>query len=144
MYGMTYTPTNDDVDGLLAWFARYDAHTRDNDTEAMADMALFPLMVMTDDSAGECVGQVWDRPTFIAAMSMAGADSATVEFDNHRSPTFLDADLAVVTTDSTMTIDGETTRTRYVDVMAKQNGEWRFKSMIQSGWGDMLKQHLGA
>ncbi len=131
MYGMTYTPAADEVDALLDWFARYDAHARGNDTEAMADMAIFPLMVMTDDSAGESVAQVWDRPTFIAAMSMAGADTARVEFDNHRSPTFLDAHLAVVTTDSTMIIDGETTRTRYVDVMARQNGEWRFKSMIQ-------------
>ncbi|GAB7037387.1 MULTISPECIES: nuclear transport factor 2 family protein [Catenuloplanes] len=141
---MTYTPTHDEVGALLDWFARYDSHARDNDIEAMADMALFPLMVMTDDSAGECVGQVWDRATFVAAMSMAGAGSATVDFDNRRSPVFLDADLAVVTTDSTMTIDGEISRTRYVDVMAKEHGEWRFKSMIQPGWGDMLRQHLGA
>ena len=144
MYGMTYTPTRAATDELLAWFDRYDSHARHHDTGAMADMALFPLMVMTDDSAGECVAQTWDRATFIQAMSMAGADTATVEFDNRRSPVFLDEHLAVVVTDSVMTVDGETTRSRYVDVMARHGGEWRFKSMIQSGWGDMLRQHLNA
>ena len=54
------------------------------------------------------------------------------------------ADLAVVVTDSTVTADGQTRHMRYVDVMAKTGGEWRFKSMIQAGWGDMLTQYLGA
>ncbi len=47
-------------------------------------------------------------------------------------------------TDSTMTVNGERTESRYVDVMARSGGEWRFKSMIQSGWGEMLKDHFGA
>ncbi|MCA2218361.1 nuclear transport factor 2 family protein [Jidongwangia harbinensis] len=137
-----FAPTADDTETLLAWFARYDDHVRRNDTAAMADMALFPLVVMTNDSAGECVTQEWDRETFLQAMGM-GADPST-RIDNERRPVFLNSDLAVVVTDSTVTADGRTRYMRYVDVMAKTGGQWRFKSMIQAGWGDMLKEYLGA
>jgi hypothetical protein len=53
---------------------------------------------------------------------------------------FLNRDLAVVITDSTVTAGGEVQHMRYVDVMAKSGGAWGFKSMIQAGWGDMLTQ----
>ena len=141
-----FAPTTHDTETLLAWFDRYDGHVRRNDLEAMADMALFPLVVMTNDSAGECVTQEWDRNTFVQAMDMGavGSDPASVQFDNHRTPVFLNRDLAVVVTDSTVTTDGQARHMRYVDVMAKTGGDWRFKSMIQAGWGDMLKQYLGA
>jgi ketosteroid isomerase-like protein len=137
-----FAPTAHDTQTLLAWFARYDDHVRRNDTEAMADMALFPLIVMTNDSAGECVAHQWDRDTFRQAMDMSADPS--IQIDNERRPVFLNSDLAVVVTDSTVTADGQTRHMRYVDVMAKTGGEWRFKSMIQAGWGDMLKEYLGA
>lgn len=57
---------------------------------------------------------------------------------------FLNRDLAVVVTDAAVTVAGQTQHMRYVDVMAKTGGEWRFASMIQDGWGDMLKQQPGA
>jgi hypothetical protein len=135
-----FTPTTEEIDTLLAWFDRYDGHARRNDTAAMADMALFPLVVMTNDSAGECVAQEWDRDTFVQAMG----DPSAADLENRRRPVFLGADLAVVVTDSTVTADGQTRHMRYVDVMAKTGGEWRFKSMIQAGWGDMLTQYLDA
>jgi hypothetical protein len=141
-----FTPSEQDTQRLLEWFARYDAHVRRNETDAMADMALFPLIVMTNDSAGACVTQEWDRETFIQAMAMNtdGADSSGMEFTNEREPVFLNSDLAIVVTNATVTMHGHAQQMRYVDIMAKQDGEWRFKSMIQAGWGDMLKEYLGA
>ena len=136
-----FTPAAGDVRTLLDWYDRYDAHARRHDIEAMADMALFPLVVMTNDSAGECVAQEWDRETFVQAMD-TGTSSADIA--NRREPVFLGGDLAVVVTDATVTEDGQVRHMRYVDVMARSGGEWRFKSMIQSGWGDMLRQYAGA
>ena len=66
------------------------------------------------------------------------------KMDNHREPVFLNGDLAVVVTNATVAADDTTHHMRYCDVMAKVGGEWRFTSMIQAGWGDMLKEHLGA
>ena len=140
-----FTPSEQDTQSLLDWFARYDAHVQRNETEAMADMALFPIIVMTNDSAGDCVTQEWDRETFVQAMAMNtdGADQ-DVELKNEREPVFLNSDLAIVVTNSTVTMAGEQQHMRYVDIMAKKDGQWRFKSMIQAGWGDMLKEYLGA
>ncbi|MGI5211744.1 DUF4440 domain-containing protein [Plantactinospora sp. CA-290183] len=138
-----FTPTDEQVQGLLDWFAEYDAHVVEGDVEAMAEMALFPLVVMTNDSAGECVAQEWDRATFVRAMSMATGE-ATPRLENHRAPVFLGPDLAVVTTNTTATTGDEVAYMRYVDIMAKAGGRWRFKSMVQAGWGDMMRQYLDA
>ena len=135
-----FTPTPQDTAGLLEWFGRYDELARRNDVEAMADTARFPLTVTTNDSAGECVTQQWDRGMFVRAMDTSGAAALV----NHREPVFLNRDLAVVVTNTTMTDKDQTHHMRYVDVMAKVGGGWRFTSMIQAGWGDMLKEHLGA
>lgn len=140
-----FTPSEQDAQSLLDWFARYDAHVQRNETDAMADMALFPIIVMTNDSAGDCVTQEWDRETFVQAMAMNTADAdQEMELKNEREPVFLNSDLAIVVTNSTVTMDGEQQHMRYVDIMAKKDGQWRFKSMIQAGWGDMLKEYLGA
>lgn len=140
-----FTPSEQDTQSLLDWFTRYDTHVQRNETDAMADMALFPIIVMTNDSAGDCVTQEWDRETFVQAMAMNTADpDQEMELRNEREPVFLNSDLAIVVTNSTVTMDGEQQHMRYVDIMAKKDGQWRFKSMIQAGWGDMLKEYLGA
>jgi hypothetical protein len=138
-----FRPTEQQIADLLAWFAEYDALARKNDVEAMADKALFPLTVVSNDSAGECVTQQWDRATFIQAMAQA-TDGPQPELANHREPHFLGADLAVVVTTTTMTIGADLRYMRYADVMARSGGQWRFTSMVQAGWGDMMRQYLGA
>lgn len=138
-----FVPTEQQVAGLMAWFAEYDALARKSDVEAMADMALFPLPVISNDSAGECVAQEWDRPTFVQAMGNA-TDGPQPTLENHREPHFLSADLAVVVTTTVVTSGTDIQHMRYADVMAKTGGQWRFKSMIQAGWGDMMRAYLGA
>jgi hypothetical protein len=138
-----FRPTPQQITGLLAWFDEYDELVRKNDIEAMADRAVFPLTVMSNDSAGECVTQQWDRATFVQAMAQA-TDGPQPELGNHREPHFLGADLAVVVTTTTMAIGADLSYMRYADVMAKAGGQWRFISMVQAGWGDMMRQYLGA
>ncbi|MFF5228955.1 hypothetical protein [Dactylosporangium sp. NPDC000521] len=138
-----FMPDDKDVARLLDWFAAYDALAERGDVEGMADVALFPLTVTTNDSAGECVTQQWDRATFVQAMRAAVGEPRP-RLDNQRQPVFLNADLAVVVTDSTVTTGEQVLHMRYVDVMAKTGGEWRFTSMIQAGWGDMLRAASGA
>jgi hypothetical protein len=138
-----FRPTEQQVADLLAWFAEYDALVRKGDIEGMADKALFPLTVFSNDSAGECVTQQWDRATFVQAMGQA-TDGPQPEFENHREPHFLGTDIAVVVTTTVMTVGTDVQHMRYADVMAKAGGQWRFTSMVQSGWGDMMRQYLGA
>jgi len=138
-----FVPTEQQVAGLLAWFAEYDELARKTDVAAMADMALFPLTVISHDSAGERVTQQWDRDTFMQAMGNA-TEGPQPHLENHREPHFLSADLAVVVTTTVMTSGTDVMHMRYADVMAKTGGEWRFTSMVQAGWGDMMRQYFGA
>ncbi|MDT9683225.1 nuclear transport factor 2 family protein [Streptomyces sp. TRM76323] len=134
-----YVPTAEDRAGLDAWFAEYDARSARRDVAGMADMAVFPLSLVSDDSAGEGRTAQWDRERFVATMTGVMGDGAgDIAFESTRTPVFLSPALAVVFTDSTMTADGETRRLRYADVLVKRDGAWAFQTMIQGGWGDTL------
>ena len=56
-----YTPTTEDRESLDAWFARYDEASGKRDIERMADMAVFPLNLVSDDSAGNGRSAQWDH-----------------------------------------------------------------------------------
>ncbi|MFE0426344.1 nuclear transport factor 2 family protein [Streptomyces sp. NPDC058953] len=135
-----YTPTAEDLAGIDAWFAEYDAAAARRDVEAMADRAVFPLNLVSDDSAGDGVTAQWDRRQFVETMThVMGDGSEDIDFASVRTPVFLSAAMAVVFTDSTMTAGGTTQRLRYADILVKQGGAWAFQTMIQGGWGDNLR-----
>ncbi|MCI3223036.1 nuclear transport factor 2 family protein [Streptomyces sp. NP-1717] len=136
-----YTPTQDELASVEAWFAEYDAHSAGRDIARMADLAVFPLNLVSDNAAGDGASAQWDREQFIGTMTQVMGEGADgdLSFDSVRTPVFLTSAMAVVFTDSTMTTAaGETQQLRYADVLIKRNGEWAFQTMIQGGWGDSL------
>ncbi|MFD7700166.1 DUF4440 domain-containing protein [Streptomyces caelestis] len=134
-----YTPTAEDRASLDAWFAEYDAASGKRDVERMADLAVFPLNLVSDDSAGDGRSAQWDRERFVAVMTrVMGEGSQDITFESTRTPVFLSPSMAVVLTDSTMTAGGESQRLRYADVLLRRDGRWAFQTMIQGGWGDTL------
>ncbi|MFE3251426.1 nuclear transport factor 2 family protein [Streptomyces sp. NPDC059209] len=136
-----YTPTQDELASVEAWFAAYDAHSAGRDIARMADLAVFPLNLVSDNAAGDGASAQWDREQFIGTMTQVMGEGADgdLSFDSVRTPVFLTSAMAVVFTDSTMTTaTGETQQLRYADVLIKRNGEWAFQTMIQGGWGDSL------
>ncbi|MEU3600938.1 nuclear transport factor 2 family protein [Streptomyces sp. NPDC006798] len=135
-----YTPTADDLASIDAWFADYDAAAARRDVEAMADRAVFPLNLVSDNEAGDAATAQWDRRQFIETMTyVMGDGSEDIGFESVRTPVFLSAAMAVVFTDSTMTAQGATQRLRYADILVRQGGKWAFQTMIQGGWGDNLR-----
>ncbi|MCC3767517.1 DUF4440 domain-containing protein [Streptomyces sp. UNOC14_S4] len=135
-----YAPTADEIAAIHAWFAEYDAAAARRDIERMADLAVFPLNLVSDDSAGDGVSAQWDRERFVETMThVMGEGTEDITFDSVRTPVFLGPAMAVVFTDSTMTAGGATQRLRYADVLVKRNGRWAFQSMLQGGWGDNLR-----
>ncbi|MEV0689673.1 DUF4440 domain-containing protein [Streptomyces sp. NPDC050388] len=134
-----YTPTPEDRASLDAWFAEYDAASGRRDVERMADLAVFPLNLVSDDSAGDGRSAQWDRERFVATMTQVMGDgSQDITFESTRTPVFLSPSMAVVFTDSTMTAEGHSQRLRYADVLIRRDGRWAFQTMLQSGWGDNL------
>ncbi|MEU6622015.1 DUF4440 domain-containing protein [Streptomyces litmocidini] len=137
--GTGYTPTGQDRASLDAWFAEYDAASGKRDIERMAEMAVFPLNLVSDDSSGNGRSAQWDRDQFIATMThVMGEGSQDITFESTRTPIFLSSSMVVVFTDSTMTEDGHSQQLRYADILLKRDGKWAFQTMIQGGWGDNL------
>ncbi|WP_030541922.1 hypothetical protein [Streptomyces albus] len=137
--GAAFTPGEEDRRALDEWFARYEAHSARGEVEAMADMAVFPLNVVTDDAAGNGSAEQWDRERFTATMSGVLGDAGGGEemsFQSVRTPHFLTPSLVVVHSESVITAGGYTRNLRYADILVKRNGEWAFQTMIQGGWGD--------
>lgn len=134
-----YTPTAEELTSIQEWFAAYDAHSAKRDVERMADLAVFPLNLVSDDSAGNGASAQWNRAQFIETMGQVmGGGSDDITFESTRTPVFLSPAMAVVFTDSTMTMDGQTQQLRYADILIRRDGEWAFQTMIQGGWGDNL------
>ncbi|URM89926.1 nuclear transport factor 2 family protein [Streptomyces sp. MRC013] len=134
-----YVPTAEDRAGLDAWFAEYDARSARRDVEGMADMAVFPLNLVTDDTAGEGRSAQWDRDRFVAVMTgVMGGGDGDVAFESTRTPVFLSPSMAVVFSDSTVTAGGEKRQLRYADVLIRRGGAWAFQTMMQGGWGGAL------
>ncbi|WP_406477752.1 nuclear transport factor 2 family protein [Streptomyces platensis] len=134
-----YVPTAEDRASLDTWFAEYDAQSAKRDVQHMADMAVFPLNLVSDDAAGNARSAQWDRERYIATMTQVMGDgSEDISFESTRTPVFLSPAMAVVFSDSTMTMDGETRQLRYADILVRRDGKWAFQTMIQGGWGDNL------
>ncbi|MFG2284538.1 nuclear transport factor 2 family protein [Streptomyces sp. NPDC048595] len=134
-----YAPTAEDRASLEAWFAEYDAHSAQRNVARMADMAVFPLNLVSDDTAGDGRSAQWDRERFVATMTQVMGDgSEDITFESTRTPVFLSPSMAVVFSDSVMTAQGRTQRLRYADILIRRGGTWAFQTMIQGGWGDNL------
>ncbi|CAM5490227.1 hypothetical protein GCM10010329_68890 [Streptomyces spiroverticillatus] len=131
-----YAATAEELAALDAWFAAYDDHCTSCRVEEMADMAVFPLNLVSDDSRGDGRSAQWERRQFVETMRHVLGEGAS--FASTRTPVFLSAAMAVVFTDCTATVDDEEHRMRYADVLIKQDGRWVFQTMIQGGWGDHL------
>ncbi|MFC5799243.1 nuclear transport factor 2 family protein [Streptomyces formicae] len=134
-----YTPSPGELASVEAWFAEYDTAGGRRDIERMADMAVFPLNLVSDDSAGNGASAQWDREQFVATMTQVMGDGPdAIAFESTRTPVFLGPAMAVVFTDSVMTMGETTQRLRYADILIKRDGVWAFQTMLQGGWGDNL------
>jgi hypothetical protein len=141
--GALFFPTEADTKSVMSWFENYDVLVENNDATKMIEEAHLPITVITDDSQGNCVAQQWDENAFRASIE-GNVSSSDTKIENNRQPLFLNQNLVIVVTESIVTTNGEVQQMRYADVLVKQDGDWKFKCMMQTGWGDMLKEYFGA
>lgn len=134
-----YAPTDAQLAEVRDWFTRYDELGAKGKVERMADMADFPVNLVTDGSNGDAWTGSWNREEFLAATAQQVGDGSTeLSFDSTRVPFFLTGSLVIVFTDATMTAAGQAHRMHYADILVKKDGSWTFQTMIQGGWADML------
>ena len=64
-----YVPTDGDRASVEAWFREYDALAAKVDIEKLADLAVFPLNVVSDDSSGDAAAAQWTREQYMETMA---------------------------------------------------------------------------
>ncbi|MGX7829441.1 nuclear transport factor 2 family protein [Actinokineospora sp. 24-640] len=121
------------TDEILAWFAEYDARAARADIEGLADLAVFPLNVVTDIPGGTAAAKSWDRAEFVAVMTEVIGEGATMR--STRTPHPLGDNLAVVFTDAEAVFEGQTVALRYADILVRTPDGWAFQTMVQPGHG---------
>ncbi len=63
--------TEEQKQRLDSWFAEYDGLSMKGDVEGMADMAMFPVHVVTESSDGNGYTENWTRDRFVQTMTEA-------------------------------------------------------------------------
>ncbi|MFB9908787.1 nuclear transport factor 2 family protein [Allokutzneria oryzae] len=132
-----FRPSEEDVASVHAWFAEYDAHAAKGEIEKMADMAMYPLNVVSDSEGGGAAAQ-WSRESYVESMKHVVGDGGDVRMESVRTPIFLTGNLVVVITEATFTTVEGAQDVRYADLLVKVGGKWLFQTMVQGGWGENL------
>ncbi len=130
-----------DKQEIQALLRSMDAAGRTGDLDAAVALIDFPVMMMTDDSKGEAMGDAWDRERWTEMMKPFYAKPMKDMKVTHKPNIFLLSDsLAAVDDVCTMTQGGKTLTTRNSMVLIRTDGKWRVKSMAEGGWGDKMNQ----
>lgn len=137
----SYKPTAKQKTEIADWYKKYDELIKKADVEAMADHAAFPLTVISDDPSGKGISRHWNREEFVKAMTNAMSNTPKdIKYNTVRTPLMINDNLAMVLTEWDMTANKKKTKAKYADILVKDNGTWKFKTMVQAGWGEFLKQ----
>jgi ketosteroid isomerase-like protein len=122
---------------ILAVFAKMEAAEKKGDLEAAAAAVDFPVLMVTDDSKGEAQAASWTKEQWTQVMKPFYEKPMDAKM-THKPSIFMVTDSLATATDSwTMTMGGKTTSGRNSTVFIRRGGEWKIKSMMEGGWGDM-------
>jgi hypothetical protein len=106
----------------------------------VAALIEFPLLVVSDDSRGEAVAITWTRERWLEAMGPISGPLPGVAVE-HRPSVFLLSDaIAVVTDEQTVTRRGRSLPGRLSLVLLRTSAGWRVKSILEAGWGEMMRR----
>jgi hypothetical protein len=108
------------------------------DLDAAVALVDFPVLMLTDNKAGEAVGAPWNEEQWKNVMTPFYKNPPKGMRTTHSPKLFFVSDtLASVDDTWTMTMGKKKTSGRSSMLVIRKGGEWKIKAMIESGWGDM-------
>ena len=126
-----------EIEALLQALVRAD---EGGEVEAVAALIEFPLLTVSDDQHGQAVSVTWTRERWVAAMRPISGPMPGVQVE-HRPAIFLVSDaIAVATDEQTITRRGRALPGRVALVLVRTAAGWRVKTMIEAGWGEMMRR----
>jgi uncharacterized protein (TIGR02246 family) len=133
-----------DKQEIQALFKAMEAASRTGDLDAGAALIDFPVTMITDDKKGQASGDAWSREQWTQVMKPFYDKPMKDAKVTHKPTIFLLTDsLASVTDVYTMTQGGKSITARTAMLLARTDGKWRVKAMVEGGWGDAMAQGQG-
>jgi len=120
------------------------AAAQSGDVTAAAALVDFPVLMVTDDSKGEAMADSWTREKWMEVMAPFYKPMPGVKMSEKPTIFLLTDSLASLDNQWTMTAGNKTTSGRSSMILVRKEGQWRIKSMVEGGWGDMMKEQPGA
>jgi uncharacterized protein (TIGR02246 family) len=129
---------------IEAFFKQHEEYEKKGDMEAMFAAIDFPVFMLTDDMKGVPEAKEFSREEYVAMMKpMFEHMPKDVKTTHKTNITVLSDSLANVTTDYTMTMGKQKTTGRTAGLLVKRDGQWKWKAMVEAGWGGMHPQGAG-
>ena len=126
---------------IAALFRAMDEAGKKGDLEAAAALVDFPVLMVTDDSKGQAMGEAWTREQWVEVMKPFYEKPMKDMKVTHKPTVFLLSDsIASVNDVVTMTHGKKTMTARDSMILVRRDGKWKLKTMAESGWGDMMGQ----
>ncbi len=128
-----------DKQEIRTLFTAMETAGKRGDLDAAAALVDFPVVMMTDDSKGDAMGETWSRERWTQVMKPFYDNPRKDTKVTHKPTIFLLSDsLASVDDVCTMTTGPKTVTTRNSMFVIRRDGKWFVKAMAEGGWGDMV------
>lgn len=142
----TRKPTNEakTKKEIEAFFKEEDAIMKKRDFNASLARIDFPIFMATDDSKGVPKAETYDRQKYSEMMKGSFEQMpADMQVNHNHDITVLSDSLATYTDEYTLTMGGKKMSGRNAGLLVKRDGQWKWKSMYEAGWGDMPQTGVG-
>jgi acyl-CoA-binding protein len=136
----TRKPTNEKQTKkeIEAFFKQAEAMEKKGDQPGMLAAIDFPVYMVTDDSKGVPTAEEWNQEKYVAVMKPFWENMPKDSKTTHKwSITVLSDSLAYAGDDFTMSGGGHKMSGRNMSLLFKRDGQWKWKSMAEAGWGSM-------
>ncbi len=108
------------------------------DVDAVAARVDFPVMMMTDSTAGVPSTSMWEKAMWMETMKKSAADMPKdMKMAKKTKIIFISDSLAMVEETNDMTMGKAKDKWTSASIVELKDGKWMFKGMIEGGWGDM-------
>ncbi len=120
------------------FYKKMEAADAKGDMDSLVAMHDFPLFMATDDLNGVLDAKSYSKDEYVAMMKPMFENMPKDTKMTHKPAfTVLSDSLVVVVDDFTMTMGKTRISGKNSGLLVKVGGEWKWKSMVEAGWGGM-------
>ena len=119
-------------------FKKFEQAGMKGDLDAAVALLDFPVLMLTDNKAGDAVGGPFTEEQWRKEMGPMYQSPPKDMKMTHAPRVFLVSEALASVDDSwTMTMGKKKLAGRSTMLLIRKAGEWKVKSMVEGGWGDM-------